>query len=108
VAGLVTAVAFAVSAWISGAFVLPLLMKSAADRWAVAVGFATAVAALVALWGQSWAMRENEAVSVQDKGRRQAPASPGAAASGERSIAAGGDISGIASTGDDSTNTEHR
>jgi len=39
------------------------------------------------------------------------PSSPGAvssSSSGERSISAGGDISGIASTGDSSTNTQQR
>lgn len=107
VAGLVTAVAFGASVWISGAFVLPLLMKSSADRWGVAVGFGLAVAALVALWGQSWATRENRAAPGQETGRRQPPASPAVAPSGERSIA-GRDISGIASTGDDTTNIQHR
>lgn len=100
VAGLVTAAAFGLAAGISGAFLLPVVMRSAADRWVVAAGLGVAVAALAALWGQSWATRE-------DGGEvRGHPARPGATAAGERSVAASGDISGIASTGDGATNIQ--
>ena len=53
-AGLVRAVVFGVVTWVTGAFLLPLVMKSAGDRWAVASGLGVAVAALAALWGHSW------------------------------------------------------
>ena len=41
-AGLVTAVVFGVVTWVTGAFLLPLVMKSAGDRWAVASGLGVA------------------------------------------------------------------
>jgi len=104
-AGLVTVTVFGLAAWVSGAFLLPAVMRSAADRWVVAAGFGVAVAALAALWGQSWATREGGG-AASGTGRR--PGRPGATATGERSIAAGGDIGGIASTGDDATNIQQR
>jgi hypothetical protein len=106
VAALVTAVSFSVAAWVSGVFVLPPLMRSGADRWAVAAGLGVAVAAFAALWGQSWATRDGQAAATGDAAG--AAAGPGVPAAGERSITAGGDISGIASTGDDTTSTQHR
>ena len=106
VAVLVTAVSFSVVAWVSGVFVLPPLMRSAADRWAVAAGLGTAVAAAAALWGQWWATREGAAAGTGEAG--DVPAGPGVSAAGERSIAAGGDISGIASTGDGTANIQRR
>ena len=93
VAGLGVAAAFGVATWVSGEFFLPLVIKSASDRWVVAAGLGVAVAALVALWGQSWATRE----STVERG---------AAVAGNRSITAARDIRGIASTGDDATNTQ--
>jgi len=95
VVGLVAVTAFGMATWVSGEFLLTLVMKSDADRWVVAAGLGVATAALVGLWGQSWATREP-------------PAEPGTAAAGNRSITAGRDISGIASTGDDATNTQQR
>ena len=92
-AGLVAIAAFGAATWVSGAFFLPLVMKSGSDRWVVAAGLGVALAALMALWGQSWATRES-------------PAEPGTAAAGKRSITAAGDINGIASTGDDATNSQ--
>jgi hypothetical protein len=106
VAGLVTAAAFGLAAWVSGAFVLPMVMRSAADRWVVAAGLGVAVAALAALWGQAWATRKGGTSSCASEDAHGRPTRPGAAAAGERSIAAGGDISGIASTGDDATNIQ--
>jgi hypothetical protein len=108
VAGLVAAVAFGVSVWLSGALLLPQLMKSSADRWAVAVGFGLAVVALVALWGQSWAMQETRTAPGEDSSRRQGEVGPHVIAADERAIVAGGDISGIAATGDDATNIQHQ
>jgi hypothetical protein len=93
--------AFAVVAWVAGAFVLPLFMSSGADRWVVAAGLGVAVAALAALWGQSWASTESDTVAALRKG-------PATSASGGRSITVSGDIGGIASTGDNATNIQHR
>jgi hypothetical protein len=93
VAGVVTVAAFGVSLWLCGAVVLPSMLKSGADRWVVAAGLGVAVAAVAALWGAWWAGREPAA----------APADPGG-----RSVSAGGDISGIASTGDGTTNIQQK
>lgn len=103
-AGLVTVAVFAVTAWVLAAFVLPPVMASAGDRWVVAAGAGTAVAALAALWGQSWATRVEAGTSDADAGSksRRVPG-PG----GDRSVTAGGDITGIASTGDDASNIQH-
>jgi hypothetical protein len=95
VAGLVTIVVFLTATWVSGVFLLPLVMKSAADRWVVAAGLGVAVAALAALWGHSWAGAES-------------PAEPSTVTAGRRSITSAGDISGIASTGDNTTNTQQK
>ena len=93
VAVVVTVAAFGVSLWVCGVFLLPLWLKSGADRWVVAAGLGVAVAAQAALWGASWAGRHSE------------DSSPG---HGGRSISAGGDISGIASTGDGTTNIQQK
>jgi hypothetical protein len=92
-AGLTVAGTFGLATWVSGAFLLPLWMKSGADRWVVAAGLGVAVSALAALWGHSWAMRESAA-------------EPDTASPGERSITAANDVRGIASTGDDATNVQ--
>jgi hypothetical protein len=94
-AGLVTAAAFGLVTWVAGASVLSLVMKSGADRWVVAAGLGVAVAGLAGLWGKWWATREPSAEQE-------------AVSAGDRSITAGGNISGIASTGDGATNTQHR
>jgi hypothetical protein len=94
-AGLMVAAAFGLATWISGAFLLPLVLKSGADRWAVASALGVAVAALAAMWGQQWAMRDSSSESA-------------ASATEGRSITAGHDISGIASTGDNTTNTQYK
>jgi hypothetical protein len=93
--GLVAAAAFGSVTWVAGAFVLPLVIKSGADRWAIAVGLGAAVAAVAAAWGQWWATREPMA-------------EPGVGPAGDRSITAARDISGIAATGDGTTNTQYR
>jgi hypothetical protein len=93
VAVVVTVAAFGVSLWVCGALLLPLWLKSGADRWGVAAGLGVAVAALAALWGASWASGESKGSS---SGLR------------ERSISAGGDVSGIASTGDGTTNIQQK
>jgi hypothetical protein len=85
--------AFGVALWVCGALLLPLWLKSGADRWVVAAGLGVAVAALAALGCASWAGGQSEDSS---------------SGSGGRSISAGGDISGIASTGDGTTNIQQK
>lgn len=58
VAGVVTVAAFAVTTWICGSLVLPVVMKDGVVRWGVAGALGVAVAALAALWGHSFAMAE--------------------------------------------------
>lgn len=106
VAVLVTVAAFGIAAWISGAFLLPSIMKSGADRWVLAAGLGVAVAALAALWGHSWARREGETSPGRGEQSARSASLAGPAAGGERSVTAGGDITGIASTGDDATNIQ--
>ncbi len=93
VAVVVTVAAFGVSLWVCGALLLPLWLKSGADRWVVAAGLGVAVADLAALGCAAWAGEQSEDSS----------SSPG-----KRSISAGGDISGIASTGDGTTNIQQK
>jgi hypothetical protein len=93
VAMVVTVAAFGLTLWACGALLMPLWLKSGADRWVVAAGLGVAVAALAALGCASWASGQSE------------DSSPG---SGGRSISAGGDISGIASTGDDTINIQQK
>ncbi len=88
-AGLVVVAAFGAATWVSAVFLLPPVIKSEADRWVVAAGLGVAVAALAAMWGQSWATPEQAAKETEN-----------------RSITATGDISGIASSGDNATNTQ--
>jgi hypothetical protein len=75
------------------------------DRWAVAAAFATVTAGAVGAAGTWWASRETPRLAgTADAGG--AAAGPGVPAAGERSVTAGGDISGIASTGDGATNIQ--
>ena len=92
VAVVVTVAAFGLSLWVCGALLLPLWLKSDADRWVVAAGLGVAAAALAALGCASWA-GQSEGSSSGPRGR---------------SISAGGDISGIASTGDSATNIQQK
>lgn len=55
---LVTIVAFVVPALICGILVLPTFMKDGNIRWGVATAVGLALAALAALWGQSFATAE--------------------------------------------------
>jgi hypothetical protein len=91
-AGLVTVALFGLCAWIGGALVLPHLMRSSADRWAVAVGAAAVVSALAGTWAAAWAGRAESAE----------PATPA------RSVVIGRDNHGIVSTGDNARNTQSR
>jgi hypothetical protein len=75
------------------------------DRWVVAAAFATVTAGAVGAAGTWWASRE----TPQRTGAAEAggvAAGPGVRAAGERSVAAGEDISGIASTGDGTRNIQ--
>jgi hypothetical protein len=92
VAVVVTVAAFGVSLWVCGALLLPLWLKSGPDRWVVAAGLGVAVAALAALGGASWAGQSEDPSSGPEK----------------RSISAGGDITGIASTGNGTTNVQQK
>jgi hypothetical protein len=75
------------------------------DRWAVAAAFAAVTAGAVGAAGTWWASREiPRRAGTADAGG--AAAGPGVPVAGERSITAGGDISGIASTGDGATNIQ--
>ena len=75
------------------------------DRWVVAAAFATVTAGAVGAAGTWWASRENpRPTGAPDAGA--AAAGPGVPAARGRSITAGGDISGIASTGDDANNIQ--
>jgi hypothetical protein len=103
---LITAASFGIAVWVAGAFVLPPLMRSAADRWVVAAGLGVAVAASAALWGQWWATQEGRPDTAGEADRARVDTR--VAASGKRSIAAGRDISGIASTGDGAANTQQQ
>ena len=96
VAVVVTVAAFGVSMWVCGALLLPLWLKSGADRWVVAAGLGVAVAALAALGCAAWAGQSEDSSSDSSSGP------------GKRSISAGGDISGIASTGDGTTNVQQK
>jgi hypothetical protein len=81
------------------------LPDGTSDRWVVAAAFATVTAGAVGAAGTWWARRETpRRAGTADVGG--ATAGPSVRAAGERSVSAGGDISGIASTGDDATNIQ--
>jgi hypothetical protein len=92
VTAVISAMVFGGSLWLAMAVKLPFLPRLDADRWVVAVGFASVMAACVLACGGWWAGRESEAKGA-------APLGASVIASGDRSIAVGRDISGIASTG---------
>jgi hypothetical protein len=60
IAGVVTVAAFAVPAWVCGAFLLPLVIKDGGVRWAIATAAGLALAALMALWGNWYATTETD------------------------------------------------
>lgn len=55
-----TLAVFAVFLWVSGVFILPFWIKSGSDRWVIATGAGLAIGALAALWGVSFARREQQ------------------------------------------------
>ncbi len=74
VALVVTLVAFSGSLWVSGTLLIPIWIKSEADRWVIAAGLGVAVAALAALWGVSFAQRDEPAERVVPSGTAGRPA----------------------------------
>lgn len=74
VALVVTLAAFSGSLWVSGTLVLPIWIKSGTDRWVIAAGLGVAVAALAALWGVSFAQREEPAQRGARSGTAGGPA----------------------------------
>ena len=56
----VTAVICVISLWISGAYILPLWVKSDANRWVIASSIGVALGAVAALWGKTYAQSENK------------------------------------------------
>jgi hypothetical protein len=99
-AGLITAAVFSAGTVICGLLVLPLVLRSLADRWVVASALGVAVAALAALWGASWA-EEGNRQAARDNASQDGPEV--AVTGGEVSF--GGDNYGIVSTGDHAANT---
>lgn len=55
VASFITVVTFGAVTAVCGALVLPLLLTDGSVRWGIAASLGTAVAALAAIWGQSFA-----------------------------------------------------
>ena len=98
VAIMVTLVAFAAITWAAGAVVLPHLIADHGDRWVIAAGCGVALAALAATWGYRYATAE---AAGAPKAVRPAEPAPG-----ERSISVNGNLSGIASTGDNALNVQ--
>lgn len=92
VAVLVTGGVFVAVTWVSGAALLPLWIKDDGIRWLIATAAGLALSGSAALWGKSYATARQEPPA--------APAPAGVTASGARSIAVGGELTGIAFTGD--------
>jgi hypothetical protein len=84
IAWVVTVVAVALSTWISGALILPLLINNSDVQWGLASSIGVSAGALAALWGHSFAARTEEVLA----------ASPGATVEAGRSVAIGGDANG--------------
>jgi hypothetical protein len=57
--------AFAVTTWLSGAFLITRLRLSPDARWSVAFVIGAAVAAFIGLWGQSWATESGGQVPAE-------------------------------------------
>ncbi|MDH6214167.1 hypothetical protein [Streptomyces pseudovenezuelae] len=96
VAGLMTAAAFAVPAWLCGAIVLPPLLKDPAIRWSLAAALGAVLGSLAVLWGQGFATR---APSTGTSGHS-------VVATAERAVAIGGDNRAPVSTGDATTTSQ--
>ncbi|MEU1827520.1 hypothetical protein ABZ502_34580 [Streptomyces abikoensis] len=94
VAGLATAAAFAVPAWLGGAVVLPPLLKDPAIRWSLASALGAVLGSLAVLWGHGFATRTRQ----EDHPRTRSGGS--VQATGERAVAIRGNPAGDISTGD--------
>jgi hypothetical protein len=79
-AAAVTVAAFAAAAWVSGALILPAVIRDPGIRWGLAGSVGVAVAALGALWGSSFAAGDNSPEA--DSGSSDAKPAPGRAAQG--------------------------
>ena len=90
---LALAAVFAVVAWVSGAFILPLWLSSGADRWVVAAAAGGAVTALAIPGAHKWASRAGDKPALE---------------AGGRTVSVGRDNTGIISTGDNATNVQDR
>lgn len=93
VAFLVTAGAFTVVTWLGGAVLLMPLLKDAGVRWGVAGAAGVAIAALVAMWGQSYAT-EAPSQSETHGGSATRPAAPATGAGSTRNKISGGTFHG--------------
>ena len=102
----VTVAVFGVCLWLFRFASWSWLPQAAPDQWVVAAAFATVTAGAVGAAGTWWASRETPRSATAEASG--AAAGPGVPPAGERSVAAGGDISGIASTGDGATNIQQR
>ncbi len=90
VAGLATAVAFAVPAWLCGAVLLPPLLKGdPAIRWSLASALGAVLGSLAVLWSHGFATRTTAA----------GPSSRSVQATAERAVVIGGDNRAAVSTG---------
>jgi hypothetical protein len=72
-----TVTVLGISIWLSGAYLLPLWIKSGSDRWGIASGIGVAMAAFAALWGSTFAQgertRESSNTSEPDKHSQSPP-----------------------------------
>lgn len=105
-AALAALVTFAVVTGVSGAWVLPLLLTSEADRWVVAAGAGTAVSAVAVVWGERWVTRRTaergpEPAAAATSSDSAAVATSSSPAPGSRSVEVKGDHSGVIVTGND-------
>ena len=100
-----TVAVFGVCLWLFRFVSWSWMPQATSDRWAVAAAFATVTAGAAGAAATWWASRETpgRAGTAEAGG---AGAGRGGPAAGERSVTAGGDISGIASTGDGATNIQ--
>lgn len=78
----VTIGAFVIGLYGAGSLVLPLWVKSGADRWVIAAGFGVALAALAALWGVNFAQARLKEVDASADSPHPAPRRMVAKASG--------------------------
>lgn len=82
----ITIGAFVAGLYGAGALLLPLWVKSDADRWVIAAGFGVALAALAALWGISFAEGRHSGVKENEDGLHPVPKRMIAKASGTAKI----------------------